>query len=127
MTDRIAEALRDGFKPEFLNRIDETIVFESLTPDQIGDIVSIQIERLRKRLAPLRMDLTLSGSAAALLVERGYDPAFGARPLKRAIQKYIENPLSLAILEGRIPEGSRIRVDADGDGMAFTAAPAGRN
>ena len=119
MEARVTEALRKHFKPEFLNRIDETIIFDNLTPEQIGKIVTIQIERLRRRLEGMNMDLVLTDRATALLAEKGYDPVFGARPLKRAIQRYIENPLSMEILQGKFPEGTRITADAEGDRIIF--------
>ncbi|MBW1940394.1 MAG: ATP-dependent chaperone ClpB, partial [Deltaproteobacteria bacterium] len=105
MKSKVTEALRANFKPEFLNRIDETIIFENLTPDQIGFIVDIQIQRLKKRLDEKNINLVLSDDARALLAEKGYDPAYGARPLKRAIQHYMENPLAMEILNGDIKEG----------------------
>jgi ATP-dependent Clp protease ATP-binding subunit ClpB len=112
---RVTEALRDSFKPEFLNRIDEIIIFQNLTADEIVKIVDIQMRRLGQRLA----DKILSDSAKALIAEKGYDPVYGARPLKRVIQQYIENPLSLEILEGKISDGSRISAEAEGDRIVF--------
>jgi len=122
MENRINEALRANFKPEFLNRIDETIIFHNLTLDQIGDIVEIQVDRLRKRLVDKRIDLILSENAKSLLAKTGFDPVYGARPLKRAIQKYIENPLSMEILAGHIPEDTQVRADAQGDQISFKTA-----
>ena len=122
MERRITETLRATFKPEFLNRIDETIIFHNLSKNQIGEIVDIQIERLGKRLAERNIKLVLSDSARSLIAEKGYEPAYGARPLKRAIQKYIENPLSMEILEGRVQDGSSVRAEADGDQIVFTSS-----
>ncbi|MDM8552961.1 ATP-dependent chaperone ClpB [Desulfobacterales bacterium HSG2] len=119
MEKGVTEALRANFKPEFLNRIDETIIFQNLTPDQIGDIVEIQMKRLRNRLADRKITLALSEEATALLAEKGYDRIFGARPLKRAIQKYIENPLSMEILKGNIPDGTALRADVQGEEILF--------
>ena len=119
MEDKITEALRASFKPEFLNRIDETIIFHNLTHEQIGKIVKIQIEHLGARLAERNIDLVLSDGAISLLVENGYDPAYGARPLKRVIQKYIENPLSMEILKGNIMDGARISAEVEGDHIIF--------
>ncbi len=113
MEKRVMEALRAGFKPEFLNRIDETIIFESLTREQIVDIVEIQMRRLAKRLSDQNLTLDLTDDAKRFLAEKGYDPVYGARPLKRAIQKYIENPLSMEILKGNILEGARIIADVN--------------
>jgi ATP-dependent Clp protease ATP-binding subunit ClpB len=121
MERRVMEALRAQFKPEFLNRIDETIIFFNLTPDQIGAIVDIQIQHLARRLAQRHIALTLDQSATDLLAEKGYDPVYGARPLKRAIQQYIENPLAKEILKGAIGEGSNLVVRAEGDRMSFSA------
>jgi ATP-dependent Clp protease ATP-binding subunit ClpB len=119
MERRVTEALRATFKPEFLNRIDETVIFHSLVPEQIRGIVAIQMNRLERRLADLHIDLTLTEAAAAFLAEKGYDPVFGARPLKRAIQQYIENPLSMAILKGEVKENTRIQADVAGGAMVF--------
>ncbi len=120
MEQRVMESLRAQFKPEFLNRIDETIIFLNLSEDQIGAIVDIQMERLGKRLADKKIFLSLSESARQLLVEKGYDPVYGARPLKRAIQQYIENPLAMAILQGTIGEGASLVAEADGEEMRFS-------
>ncbi len=119
MERRVTEALRAAFKPEFLNRIDEVVIFQNLSPEQIGMIVEIQLERLKRRLTERKIDLVLSESAKELLARKGYDPIYGARPLKRAIQQLIENPLALEILKGRFPEGCRVRADAAGAGMQF--------
>jgi ATP-dependent Clp protease ATP-binding subunit ClpB len=119
MEHRVMGALRSTFKPEFLNRIDEIIIFHNLTPEQIGAIVAIQVERLCRRLQERKIDLTLSETAKRLLASRGYDPIYGARPLKRAIQQLIENPLALEILKGRFPENSSVLADADGDRITF--------
>jgi len=116
---RVNDALRASFKPEFLNRIDEIIIFQSLTLDEIVNIVDIQIDRLGRRLADRIIDLILSDSAKALIARQGYDPVYGARPLKRVIQQYIENPLSIEILEGKISEGTRVRAEAEGDKIVF--------
>jgi len=119
MENRVTEALRASFKPEFLNRIDEIIIFHNLTQEQIGDIVDIQMKRLESRLAEMNMALTLSDEAKAFLAEKGFDQIYGARPLKRAIQKYIENPLSMEILQGNISEGTKLRADVEGDQIVF--------
>ncbi|MFL5943270.1 MAG: ATP-dependent chaperone ClpB [Gaiellaceae bacterium] len=109
---RTADALSDVFRPEFLNRIDEVIEFKPLTKEQIGEIVELQLERLRERLAERRIELELTRAAKEVLAEAGWDPAFGARPLKRAIQRLVENPLALRLLEGDFADGDTIRVDA---------------
>jgi ATP-dependent Clp protease ATP-binding subunit ClpB len=119
MEKRVTEALRANFKPEFLNRIDETIIFQNLAPEQLAEIVKIQVAKLRDRLADKNIGLDLSNDAVSLIAEKGYDPVYGARPLKRVIQQYIENPLSLEILKGNIAEGARIRAEVDGQQIVF--------
>jgi ATP-dependent Clp protease ATP-binding subunit ClpB len=119
MERRILQSLRAGFKPEFLNRIDETIIFHNLTPDQIGDIVRIQIKDLDRRLLDLKIGLTLADSAEKFLAQKGYDPVYGARPLKRAIQRYIENPLSMEILKGDVLEGDTLIAESNESEIVF--------
>ncbi len=116
---RVDEALRAHFKPEFLNRIDETIVFHPLSRDQFHQIVDIQLERLRARLRERRLEIEISDAARDLLAERGYDAHYGARPLKRVIQRMIEDPLAMQILNGEFPEGSKIAIEANAAGDAF--------
>jgi ATP-dependent Clp protease ATP-binding subunit ClpB len=116
---RVEEALRAQFKPEFLNRVDETIVFHQLGREECVRIVDIQIERVRAMLAERRLELEVTDAAKALLVEKGYDPHYGARPLKRVIQRVVQDPLSMKILEGDFPEGSKIVADARADGQAL--------
>jgi ATP-dependent Clp protease ATP-binding subunit ClpB len=119
MEARIMEALKANFKPEFLNRIDETIIFHNLTREEIGQIVDIQIQRLEKRLSDRSIRITLDETAKALIIQQGYDPIYGARPLKRAIQRLIENPLAAAVLAGQIREGQTIRISAEADTVHF--------
>jgi ATP-dependent Clp protease ATP-binding subunit ClpB len=119
MEKRVTEALRQQFKPEFLNRIDETIIFFNLSAQQIGQIVDLQIQALAARLAERNIDLYLADSAKQLLIEKGYDPVYGARPLKRAIQRYIENPLAMQILKGDILEGTKLSAEAEHDDIVF--------
>jgi ATP-dependent Clp protease ATP-binding subunit ClpB len=107
------------FKPEFLNRIDETIIFMNLEPTQIGRIVEIQMSHLSDRLAEQHIELVLSDSARDLIARQGYDPVYGARPLKRVIQRQIENPLAMEILEGNILEGAKLSAEAEGDRIVF--------
>jgi ATP-dependent Clp protease ATP-binding subunit ClpB len=116
---RVNESLRRTFKPEFLNRIDEIIFFHSLTPEQIGEIVEIQIGRLQKRLQDRQIRLVLSEAARDLIAEKGYDPVYGARPLKRALQKYIENPLAVEILKGAVPDGAAVQAAVQGEAIVF--------
>jgi ATP-dependent Clp protease ATP-binding subunit ClpB len=122
MERRVTEALRAGFKPEFLNRIDETIIFLKLTEAQIGAIVDIQMERLALRLEQSKITLTLDDGARAFLAAKGYDPVYGARPLKRAIQQYIENPLAMEILKGTIKEGACLQGRVEDDQIRFEPA-----
>jgi ATP-dependent Clp protease ATP-binding subunit ClpB len=115
MEKRIVEALRASFKPEFLNRIDDIIIFHSLTSEQLTAIVDIQLERVRRRLEDQHITLELSDAARNLLAREGFDPTYGARPLKRAIQKHVENPLAMEILRGSFGEGARVlAVEEDG-------------
>jgi ATP-dependent Clp protease ATP-binding subunit ClpB len=116
---RSPNELRDRFRPEFLNRVDEVVAFEALTREQLADIVELQLARLRERLAERRISLEVSGEAKELLAEEGWDPAYGARPLKRAIQRLVENPLALELLEGRFAEGDAILVDARDGELVF--------
>jgi ATP-dependent Clp protease ATP-binding subunit ClpB len=116
---RNAEQMRERFRPEFLNRVDEIVVFEPLSREQIGEIVELQLERLRERLAERRITLDLTDAAKEALADAGWDPAYGARPLKRAIQRLVENPLALRLLEGDLGDGDTIRVDAENGEIAF--------
>jgi ATP-dependent Clp protease ATP-binding subunit ClpB len=120
----VTSALRESFKPEFLNRIDETIIFNNLGRDQIAAIVDIQLKRLRKNLASRKITLELTDAAKALIAEKGYDPAYGARPLKRTIQRLIQDPLAVKILGGEFKEGDPIKVDAAGDELSFSRGAA---
>jgi ATP-dependent Clp protease ATP-binding subunit ClpB len=121
----VRDLLKHHFRPEFLNRIDETIVFHPLTREQLTKIVDVQLNHLRKRLAARGLNLTISEQAEKLLAEEGYDPTFGARPLKRVIQQRIENPLASRILKGEFAEGDTIRIDADASRHEFTFGKAG--
>jgi ATP-dependent Clp protease ATP-binding subunit ClpB len=118
---RVLEALRTHFKPEFLNRVDDVVIFHQLARDHIDRIVDIQLERVRKLLAERRITLELSDEAKRLLADKGYDPHYGARPLKRVIQRMVQDPLALKILEGEFPEGSKLTADARlaGDALEF--------
>ncbi|MBN1270848.1 MAG: ATP-dependent chaperone ClpB [Candidatus Aminicenantes bacterium] len=109
----IKAVLEEHFRPEFLNRVDEVIIFKALSPESLLAIVDIQIKKLRLRLSEKRMFLELTEGAKKLLAERGFDPVYGARPLKRILQKDVQNPLAMKILEGEVKEGDKICVDAD--------------
>jgi len=124
--DTVRQELRHHFRPEFLNRIDDIVLFRNLTREQIKDIVEVQLKDLRKRLAARNMSLELSDKVKEILAEKGYDPVFGARPLKRAIQKYMQDPLSLKILQDDFGQGDKIKVEADtsDDSFVFTKARA---
>ena len=119
MEKRINELLRVQFKPEFLNRIDEIISFHNLSPDQIGAIVDIQIRQLAARLADQDIELTLQNGARTFLAEKGYDPVYGARPLKRAIQQEIENPLAQKILAGDFTPGETVKINVSDGRFTF--------
>ena len=112
LRSRIRQALKTEFRPELLNRIDETIIFHSLGKDEIRKIVDLQLNYLRKTLADQHLDLDVTDAARKLIADEGYDPVYGARPLKRVIQQQIQNPLSLRILEGDYAEGATVKVDA---------------
>jgi ATP-dependent Clp protease ATP-binding subunit ClpB len=116
---RSTDALLEHFRPEFVNRIDEIVVFDPLTREQIGEIVEFQLGRLRGRLAERKITLELTDAAKELLADEGWDPAFGARPLKRAIQRLIENPLARELLAGRFTEGDTIAADVADGAIAF--------
>ncbi len=120
--EMVLHELDRHFRPEFLNRIDEIIIFHALTKEHLVQIVEIQINRLRQLLAERGMDLELSQAAKEWLAEKGYDPVFGARPLKRVIQREVQDPLALKILEGEFGEGDTIWVDVEGDGLVFRKA-----
>jgi ATP-dependent Clp protease ATP-binding subunit ClpB len=116
---RSAEALSEYFRPEFLNRVDEVVEFEPLTRDQLAEIVELQLERLHTRLADRGIHLELTDAAKETLAEAGWDPTYGARPLKRALQRMVENPLAMRLLEGVFADGDRIRVDAQNGELVF--------
>jgi ATP-dependent Clp protease ATP-binding subunit ClpB len=119
--EAVFEVLREHFKPEFLNRVDDIVIFHQLSREQIVDIIEIQLERLRRMLAERDMHLVLEDSAKELLAREGYDPLYGARPLKRAIQTLIQNPLASKLLRGEVLPGQTIRVSAEGEQMQFAA------
>jgi ATP-dependent Clp protease ATP-binding subunit ClpB len=121
--NRVMEALRQHFRPEFLNRIDEIVVFHSLTRDDLARIVDIQLEHLEDLLADRKLTLVLTAAAREFLAEKGYDPTFGARPLKRAIQRHLQDPLAMAVLNGKFREGDSVFVDVNRDGLVFSHAP----
>jgi ATP-dependent Clp protease ATP-binding subunit ClpB len=119
MQRRVMETLRATFKPEFLNRIDDVILFHQLGREEIGHIVELQLQRVQALLRDRRIELEFTDEARRLLAEKGYDPSYGARPLKRVIQRMVQDPLAVRILEGDFPEGAKIRVDARASGEAL--------
>jgi len=119
MEKRVMEALRASFKPEFLNRVDDIMIFHNLTPEQLSAIVDIQLRDVLRRLEEQHVTLELSDAAKALLAREGYDPIYGARPLKRAIQKHVENPLAMEMLQGNFTEGAHIMADVNEGKIVF--------
>ena len=117
--EAVQQELRLHFKPEFLNRIDDIVIFHQLSREQVAKIIDVQLERLRAMLAERNVTMVLDDSAKELLMREGYDPTYGARPLKRAIQSYIQNPLAVKLLQGEIQPGQTVRVSANGDKMDF--------
>ncbi|MEQ1646088.1 MAG: AAA family ATPase, partial [Pyrinomonadaceae bacterium] len=122
----VLQVLRDHFKPEFLNRIDDIVVFKQLGRDQIATIIDVQLEKLRKNLEERGITLSLEDSARDLIVQEGYDPVYGARPLKRAIQSLIQNPLAVKLLNGEIGSGQTVRISAENGEMVFAPIEGGK-
>jgi ATP-dependent Clp protease ATP-binding subunit ClpB len=123
MRRRVMEAMRNSFRPEFLNRIDEIIIFHGLDKKELRQIVLLQVERLRERLSDRKMSLKLSDSSLDFLAEVGYDPVYGARPLKRAIQRELETQIAKAILRGEFHDGDTIFVDVQNERLSFSRLP----
>jgi ATP-dependent Clp protease ATP-binding subunit ClpB len=121
MREQVLEALRRQFRPEFLNRVDEVVVFRALTEAELGRIVEIQLDGLRKRLADRRITLEVTDAAKTHLARVGYDPVFGARPLKRTIQREVETPVARLIVAGKLRDGGRVTVEVAGDGLRVEA------
>jgi len=122
MRRRVMEALRQTFRPEFLNRVDETIIFHSLDIGQIVKIVDIQLADIEKRLAERKIGLRVTPAAKEYLANEGFDPVYGARPLKRTIQRQVMDPLAVQVLEGRFVEGDTVLVDREGAEIVFHKA-----
>jgi ATP-dependent Clp protease ATP-binding subunit ClpB len=128
--ERVRAELRGHFRPEFLNRVDDIVVFHPLARADLARIVELQLQRLDQLLAERGLTLSLSPAARQLIADRGYDPVYGARPLKRVIQRLLQNPLAMAVLEGGYVSGDRISADCDGDHLVFSrqsGAPAGKS
>jgi ATP-dependent Clp protease ATP-binding subunit ClpB len=119
---RSEEDLRERFRPEFLNRIDEIVIFQSLTREELAEIVELQLRRLEARLADRGIQIEVTEAAKEFLGEAGWDPTYGARPLKRALQRLVENPLAMRLLEGNIAEGDTVVVDARDGELVFEKA-----
>jgi ATP-dependent Clp protease ATP-binding subunit ClpA len=119
MEDKVKAELKRHFRPEFLNRVDDVIIFQSLDEAELAKIVDIQLGRLEQRLAQQNLTLDVDKAAKAMIAKEGYDPQFGARPLKRAVQEQLLNPLSMKLLEGEFKPGDRIKVTTKGDELVF--------
>src|SRR5204863_931307 len=124
MKDRVIEELKRAFRPEFLNRIDDTIVFHPLSEAHIKDIIRLMIARINKQLEDKGMELVLTPAAELALVDKGYDPTYGARQLRRSIQKHIEDPLAESIVRGQLVDSARVEVDVEGGSFVFREAQA---
>ncbi|MEB3357467.1 MAG: ATP-dependent chaperone ClpB [Synechococcales bacterium] len=124
MRSRVLTALRSHFRPEFLNRVDDIILFHPLSMAELQQIVGIQLQRVRRLLADQKLDVTITPAAQNYIAKAGYDPVYGARPLKRAIQREVENPLATKILENAFAEGDTIFIDYQGDGLTFSSTTA---
>jgi ATP-dependent Clp protease ATP-binding subunit ClpB len=121
MRSRVMETLKESFKPEFLNRIDEVVIYHGLPLERIKQIVTIQIRDLASRLAERHMELQVTDKAREYLAREGYDPAYGARPLKRTLQRKVQDPLALMLLDGKFVEGDTVLVDLsiEGEGLVI--------
>jgi ATP-dependent Clp protease ATP-binding subunit ClpB len=126
MRATVLDELRQAFRPEFLNRIDEIVVFHALTEEQLKQIIEIQLDRVRQRLVDRRITLEITDAAKAHLVRVGHEPAYGARPLKRAIQREVETPLARKIIAGEVHDGDTVRVSFDPERaeLSFATVPA---
>jgi len=122
MEDKVMQELKRHFRPEFLNRVDDVIIFQSLDEEELSRIVEIQLEKLEKRLAQQSLTMEVDRSAKKFLAREGYDPQFGARPLKRAIQEHLLDPLATRLLEGEFKPGDRIKVSGNGSGLTMEKA-----
>jgi ATP-dependent Clp protease ATP-binding subunit ClpC len=119
MKTRLLGEVKKHFKPEFLNRIDDIIVFKSLVKEDLQKIINLEIEAVRDRLREKGIEIDATPEAIEFLIEKGYDPVYGARPLKRTIQRYIEDPLSEAIISGQIKDGSKVKLSLKGENLVF--------
>ncbi|MBA7647619.1 Chaperone protein ClpB [subsurface metagenome] len=117
-------AVKKTFRPEFINRIDEIIVFHELTEEQLRSIVDLMVRDLQKRLKERKLGVELTEGAKSWLAKEGYDPIYGARPLRRVIERYVENPLSTKLLKGEFNEGDTIKVELGDEGLTFNTGKA---
>jgi ATP-dependent Clp protease ATP-binding subunit ClpB len=120
LREKVMTAVRQHFRPEFLNRLDEVLIFHRLSPEQLRDIVDIQLRRVAGRFAQRDLSLEVTDAAKDWLAQRGYDPVYGARPLKRVLRKEVEDKVALLLLDGRVLEGDTVHVDADADALRIT-------
>jgi ATP-dependent Clp protease ATP-binding subunit ClpB len=119
----VHQEVRRAFKPEFVNRLDDIVVFSTLTGEDLGQIVEITVDRLQTRLAERRLELAVTPTARLWLADKGFDPHYGARPLRRLMQKEIDDRLARALLAGEISDGDTVRVDLAEDSSGLTVAP----
>ena len=124
MKDKVMAEVRKTFRPEFINRLDDILVFHELTEEQLRSIVDLMVKDLQGRLAERKIALEMTDGAKSWLAKAGFDPLFGARPLRRAIERYVENPLSTKVLRGEFKEGDKVVVDLVDDALTFTAKAA---
>jgi ATP-dependent Clp protease ATP-binding subunit ClpC len=120
MRDKIMDEAKKAFRPEFLNRLDDIIVFNSLTKPDLIEILDLEIQKVMGRLKAKKIQLDLDTKAKDFLVDKGYDPTYGARPMRRAVERYLEDPLAEEILRGKFQEGTPINVTVEGDKLIFT-------
>jgi ATP-dependent Clp protease ATP-binding subunit ClpB len=116
---KVNEVLRESFRPEFLNRIDEKIIFNRLTQDDLSKIIRLQLDLVEERLSKQNIEIEFASDSVSFLVSEGFDPVYGARPLKRAIQKYVLNPMSIIILNGEIEKGAEVHATLEGESLKF--------
>jgi ATP-dependent Clp protease ATP-binding subunit ClpC len=122
MKERVMEELKRAFRPEFINRVDDIIVFHSLAVEHINEIIRLMVRRINAQLVDKGIEISLTPAAEAALVEKGFDQTYGARQLRRTIQKHVEDPLAEAIVRGQIPSRARVDVDVEGDTFVFREA-----
>ena len=122
MKEKVQEELKKNFRPEFINRVDDIVVFSPLTESQIGRIIDLALNSLEKQLKDRKMTMKLTDSAKSFIAGEAYDPHYGARPVKRYLQKYVETQIAEMIIRGEIKDGDEILIDADGDGLKYSVS-----